>query len=176
MLELLEKSEEETQILEAIRKKYNISQERFIDGYHFAVSCNEGVSRVESYEIAFGVDKASATRSATNLFRSKWIQDLIRYTMIPDETMYLQNRSDVIKRLMDIVNDERASYREKTDAAKALQPYIKEVKVGINIEAELSLNEGNDIMTQFIGAIDKLVGEKKMIDNNKNIIDVEMIE
>lgn len=176
MLELLEKSEEETQILEAIRKKYNIAPERFIDGYNFAVNCNEGISRVESYEIAFGVDKASATRSATNLFRSKWIQDLIRYTMIPDETMYLQNRSDVIKNLMDIINDERASYREKTDAAKALQPYIKEVKVGINVEAELSLNEGKDIMTEFVGAVKSLVGEKKMIDNKGDIVDVEMIE
>lgn len=176
MLELLEKSEEETQILDAIRRKYNITHERFIDGYHFALNCNEGISRVESYERAFGVDKQSATRSATNLFRSKWIQDLIRLTMIPDETMYIQNRSDVIKRLMSIINDDRSSPREQTDAAKALQPYIKEVKIGVNIEAELSLNEGKDIMTQFVGAVEKLSDQGKMIDNKQNIIDVEMIE
>ncbi len=176
MLELLERSDEETGILEAIRRKYNISPERFIDGYNFATEVNDGKSRVEAYEIAFGVDKASATRSSTNLYRAKWIQDLIRYTMVPDEVQYVQNRTDVIKELMDIINDRLSSPREKTDAAKALQPYIKEVKIGINVEAELTVNQGEDKMTQFVDAITTLVGQNKMISNKGEIIDVEMME
>ena len=176
MLELLEKSEEETKILEAIRRKYNIPQERFIDGYNFAVEVNDGRSRVEAYEIAFGVDKSSATRSATNLYRSKWIQDLIRFTIIPDEVQYIQNRTDVISELMRIINDGMSSPREKTDAAKALQPYIKEVKIGINIEAELTVNDGDDKMTQLVDAIGLLSSQNKMISNKGEIIDVEMIE
>ena len=176
MLELLERSDEETGILEAIRRKYNISPERFIDGYNFALEVNDGKSRVEAYEIAFGVDKASATRSSTNLYRAKWIQDLIRYTMVPDEVQYVQNRTDVIKELMDIINDRLSSPREKTDAAKALQPYIKEVKVGINVEAELTVNQGEDKMTQFVDAVTALVGTNKMISEKGEIIEVEMIE
>jgi len=176
MLELLERSEEETKLLEAIRRKYNITPERFIDGYNFAVEVNDGKSRVEAYEIAFGVDKASATRSATNLFRAKWIQDLIRLTLIPDETMYIKNRSDTIKELMKIINDPIASPREKTDAAKALQPYIKEQKVGIDLNAQIEVNEGEDTMTKLVSAIGLLTQSGKMISNKGEIIDVELME
>ena len=176
MLELLEKSEDETKILEAIRRKYNIAPERFIDGYNFSLEINEGRNRVEAYEIAFGVDKESATRSATNLFRAKWIQDLVRLTLIPDEINYTTNRADVIKQMMDIINDDISSPREKTDAAKALQPYIKEQKLGIDLNAQLDINEGEDTMTKFVTAITQIVGAGKMISNQGEIVEVELIE
>jgi len=35
--------------------------------------------------------------------------------------------------MMEIINDPISSPREKTDAAKALQPYIKEQKLGIDL-------------------------------------------
>ena len=176
MLELLERSEDETKLLEAVRRKYNIKEERFIDGYNFALEINEGRNRVEAYEIAFGVDKTSATRSATNLFRAKWIQDLVRLTLIPDEVNYVSNRSDVVKQMMDIINDPISSPREKTDAAKALQPYIKEQKLGIDLNAQIEIEAGEDTMTKLVSAIGQVVGAGKMISNKGEIVDVELIE
>lgn len=164
----------EAKWLEGIRTNYKITHERFQSGLEFASLVVDGESKVVAYQKAFNTSREFAVSSSTTLFRSKWIQELIRYMQTDDGVEYISEVKQTIAVLMQIIKDPRASYREKTEASKALQPYIKQERAKLEIDIKQSMNE-TTIMDKVIALANDLAGQGKMISTSGEVIDATLI-
>lgn len=174
-IEVTEEQTIEAKWLEGIKNHYRITDERFKSGLEFASLVVDGEAKVVAYEKAFKCDRQFAISSATTLFRSKWIQELIRYMQTDDGVEYITEVKKTIAVLNGIIQDPRATYREKTEAAKALQPYIKQERAKLEIEMNVKSEEGS--MIDKVVALAKSLAENgKMISRTGEIRDAELIE
>ena len=176
LIESMEIEQDHKKMLVKLKGEFNVSEERIVFGYNFASLINEGFSRVEAYQIAFGVDKKTATSCATNLFRAKWIQKLMRLTVIEDEILYKELRSETIKTLTDIANSAKSTTKETIDAIKTLTPLIREQKQSIRIDTDITIEPGVELMQNILLAINNATSQNKMISQKGELIDVKIIE
>lgn len=174
-IQIIEEQSIEAKWLEGIKNNYRISDERFKAGLDFASLVVDGMSKVQAYEKAFGTSREFAISSSSTLFRSKWIQEIIRYMQTDDNIEYISEVKSTIAVLHGIVKDPRASFREKTEAAKALQPYIKQERQKLEIEMNMKTDEGS-MVDVVVNLAKKLAGEGKMISKSGEIIDAELID
>lgn len=162
--------------LVAIQKKFNIPEDRFVKGVLFAHYITEGDNKTVAYQKVTGCDKDKARQNSGSLFKGKWIQDLIRFMTPDDNTLYIGDIKTIIATGMDIINDKGSSAREKTDAMKALQPYIKQAKLALEIEENIKISMGESTVTKIDTQLKQLVGFGKMVNEDGDIIDVDYIE
>ncbi len=159
-----------------IKKKFGIKDDSFEQGIIFAQLVVDGMSRKKAYEQTFNVDKDNAQANASSYFRRKWIQELIRYLTPNDSTLYIGEIKTIIDRGMSIIRDGRASNREVTEAMKALQPYLKQEQVKLALELDASVGEGIGAIQSLMQGINAITEQRKMIGNNGEIVDVELID
>lgn len=162
--------------LVAIQRKFNIPEDRFVKGVLFAHYITEGDNKTVAYQKVTGCDKDKARQNSGSLFKGKWIQDLIRFMTPDDNTLYIGDIKTIIATGMDIINDKGSSAREKTDAMKALQPYIKQAKLALEIEENIKISMGESTVTKIDTQLKQLVGFGKMVNEDGDIIDVDYIE
>lgn len=166
----------EAKWLDGIKKHYRIKDDRFNAGLEFASLVVDGTAKVVAYEQAFKCDRKFAVSSATTLFRAKWIQELIRYMQTDDGVEYISEVKQTIAVLMQIIKDPRASYREKTEASKALQPYIKQERAKLEVDIKADGEDVKGMISGLVDATKTLASQDKMISPAGEIIDVDLIE
>ena len=159
-----------------IQKRFAIPDDRFLKGVLFAHYITDGDSKVVAYQKVTGCDKDKARQNAGSLFKGKWIQELIRFMTPDDNTLYIGDIKTIIATGMDIINDKGSSAREKTDAMKALQPYIKQAKLAVEIEENIKVSMGESTVVKIDSQLKQLVGFGKMVNEDGEIIDVQYVE
>lgn len=174
-LTLTEEQTVEAKWLEGIKNHYRITDERFQSGLEFASLVVDGVAKVVAYETAFKCSREFAVSSSTTLFRAKWIQELIRYMQTDDSVEYISEVKHTIAVLMQIIKDPRATYREKTEASKALQPYIKQERAKLEIDLTMRTDEGS-MIDKVVALAKGLANQGKMIDKSGDIVDAVLID
>jgi len=162
----------------SIKRKFNIPDDRWDKGVLFAHYITEGHNKVAAYELTTGCNKEAARRNAGSLFKGKWIQELIRFMSPDDCTLYVGETRDIIAAGMEIIRDRGSSNREKSDAMKALQPYIKAEKLRLNddLSKDNQLTEALSFMSKVVEATKELATRDKMVSSDGRIVDVEIIE
>lgn len=168
---------EDKDALDIIRSRFNIEEKRFLMGVDFASKILDGdMSKNLAYVEAFGVDKETARTLSSQLHRAKWIQELLRYLRPDQDTLYTGEIKDIIKNGMEIIRDNRASNRDKSEAMKALQPYLKEEKLRLEVDITHEVKESTSVVTKLNDKILQLASIGKMLNEAGDIIDVELIE
>jgi len=161
----------------SVRAKAKVDDERFKGGIQYSHLVIDGVKPNQAYMKVFGVDANKARTVSSQFHRSKWVQQLILFLTPDDGTINQSQCRTVINRLMAIIESERTSPREKTEAAKALQPYIKQEK---KVENEFNFNHNEVSVTEqasakLLNGIEQLANSGKMVGENGDIIDVPII-
>jgi len=162
--------------LEAFRKQFNIEdKEKFSKAVLFCEKILDGTKQSQAYAEAFGVTIEKARTVASQFHRGKWIQELLLF-MKPDErTLYFGQRKRIIEVGLQIIDDRGASRRDKIEAMKALQPYIKQDKIEED-EKLIVTNLGESISDTIDKKLELIASQGKMLDADNNIIDVTYIE
>ena len=167
---------EDKDAIEVIRKRFNIEEVRFGYGIEFVQYILDGDSKNKAYSKAFDVEPDKARMYSSQFHRGKWIQELIKYLRPDEDSLYLSEIKKIIGAGMAIVNDTRSSPREKTEAMKALQPYIKAENQRLEIDLQVTETTGASIVSQLTDKIALLASNGKMIDETGEVIDVFEIE
>lgn len=167
---------EDKDSLEVIRKRFNVEEVKFQKGLEFVQLVMDGTSKNKSYVEVFKVDTETAKKVSSQFHRGKWIQALIAYLRPDEDSLYFGEIKAIIAKGMEIVNNPRSSAREKTEAMKALQPYIKAEHAKIEIDVNVATTTGDSIVTQLTDKIAMLSHAGKMVDESGEIIDVKPIE
>jgi hypothetical protein len=171
-------TEKDKEDLVLLQQRMNIDEDKFWKGVHYAQRIQDGLKQNAAYAEAFGVDSKIASKTSSQFHRGKWVQELIRFFRPDEETLYIGEIKTIIAQGMQIVKDPRSSNREKTEAMKALQPYIKAEKLEqINIE-EMNVVQttGESIVHTLDQKLQAIADDGKMVDENGDIIDVTPIE
>ncbi len=169
---------EDKEALKQIRHKFNIDETRFLSGLTYVGhTLDATMSKTKAYALAFNVDGTTAAKVSAQFHRGKWIQELIAYLRPEDNSLYMSEIKRIIGTGMSIVNDNASTHREKIDAMKALQPYIKaEKKINEFTLAADPNSVAASVVTQLGEKIELLAGLGKMVNEDGNIIDVTLIE
>lgn len=135
----------------------------------------DGQPKSTAYRDVFGVTIEQARTTSTQFHRTKWVQELILFLRPDEQSLYFGERKRIIQAGMAIIDDPRASHRDKTEAMKALQPYIKQEKIDneLNVKVE---TVGETISESINKQIEELAAKGKMINDSGEIIDVSVIE
>lgn len=167
---------DDKQDLELIRNRFRIDEDRFKFGVTFASLIVDGVSSKRAYEQTFNVDKEKAISNASSFHRAKWIQELIRFMRPNDDTLYIGEVKTIIQRGMEIIRDRRSSPREVTEAMKALQPYIKQEQLKIDLNMDKETSDGLTTIANVMQGINSLSLNNKMVGKSGDIIEVELMD
>ena len=162
--------------LEVLRKRLNVEETKFQKGLTFVQNVLDGETKNKAYVIAFGVDTDTAKKVSSQFHRGKWIQALIAYLRPEEDSLYIGEIKTIIAKGMEIIKNPRASAREKTEAMKALQPYIKAERVQLEVDVDITDTTGASIVSQLTDKIALLANNGKMVGNNGEVIDVKPIE
>ena len=167
---------EDKEALKQIRQRFNIDEERFIKGLSYVGYTLDGtMSKTKAYAEAFKATPLEAAKVSSQFHRAKWIQELIMYMRPEDNSLYMSEIKRIIGTNMAIINDVGATHREKIDATKALQPYIKAEKKMIEFNYNTEDSTGQSLVNQLGAKIDKLVAAGYMVNEEGNIVDVKLI-
>ena len=161
--------------LETVRKQLNIEPDRFYKAVKFCELVLDGTRKTDSYMQAFSVSKATAETTASQFHKSKWVQNLILFLRPNEHTLYFGERKRIIQAGMAIIDDRGASNRDKTEAMKALQPFIK-AEMADNEEKDTTENVGETTSQNLSRQIAILASKGLMINDSGDIIEVELIE
>ena len=161
--------------LEAFRKQFNIEPLRFDLAVQFCEKILDGGVKSKIYAEVFNVSIDEARKVASQFHRSRWVQELILFLRPDEQSLYFGERKRIIQAGMAIIDDPRASHRDKTEAMKALQPYIKQEKIDQEMTVKVETH-GETISESITNQIERLALAGKMIDDSGNIIDVQVIE
>ncbi len=93
-----------------------------------------------------------------------------------DGVEYISEVKQTIAVLMQIIKDPRASYREKTEASKALQPYIKQERAKLEIDMRVDVEGASSTIDRLVGLAKELANNGKMINSSGEIIDATLID
>lgn len=162
--------------LESFRKQFNIEPEKFKKAVKFCeevIDAKEPKNRI--YSRIFEVPIAEANKVASQFHRAKWIQELILFLRPDEGSLYFGERKRIIAAGMAIIDDPTESARNKTEAMKALTPYIKQEKLEneINVQVE---TKGESISAGITKQLSELAEQGKMINDAGEIIEVQVIE
>lgn len=163
--------------LDSLRRYLNISDvDRFNKGVAFVNSCLDGEKQYKAYMIAFNCTKEEAQKNSSSFHRSKWVQEIFKFYKPEEGSLYIGEIQDIIREGMRIIRDPLETSRNKTEAMRALQPYIKAEKAEAedNISKDPSASES--AINKLTEQIETLVDNGKMISPDGNVIDVDFIE
>jgi len=167
---------EDKEILKTIRSKFNIDEPRFLMGLTYVgLTLDGNMSKTKAYSQAFKADAATAAKVSAQFHRAKWIQELIMHLRPADNSLYLSEIKKIIGTGMTIVHDSSATHRERIDAMKALQPYIKAEKLVQNATGDMAESEVLSVIAKLDNSIKLLASAGKMVNENGEIIDVTLI-
>ena len=161
--------------LEAFRKQFNIEPVRFNLAVKFCEMVIDGGVKSKVYAHVFDVPLEKARTVASQFHRTRWVQELILFLRPDEQSLYFGERKRIIQAGMNIIDDPRASHREKTEAMKALQPYIKQEKIDQEMTVKIE-TQGETISESITNQIAELAERGKMIGDDGKIIDVMVIE
>jgi len=167
---------EDKEALNVIRDRFKVKADRFEKGLEFVQLVLDGMSKGKAYSTVFEVDSKKASTVSSQLHRSKWIQELIKYLRPDEDSLYFGETKRIIGRGMEIINNPKSSNRDVTDAIKALQPFIKAEKQRLEVDITIAENTGASIVTQLNDKIALLADAGKMVNELGEVIDVELIE
>jgi len=174
--EITEFVEESKLELESFRRQFDIEEDRFYKAVTFCeeiIDAKEPKNRI--YARVFGVPKEEANKVASQFHRAKWVQELILFLRPDEGSLYFGERKRIIAAGMAIIDNPDESARNKTEAMKALTPYIKQEK----LENELNINvetKGESTAAGITKQLEDLAEQGKMIGDDGKIIDVVVIE
>jgi len=168
---------DDKEALRQIRQKFNIEEGRFLKGLTYVGLTLDGtMSKTKAYATAFDAKAEEASKVSSQFHRAKWIQELLLYMRPEDNSLYLSEIKRIIGTNMAIINDKTATHREKIDATKALQPYIKAEKKIMEMNYSQADTTGQSLVAQLGAKIDLLVNAGYMVNEEGNIVDVGIIE
>ncbi len=168
---------EDKEALKQIRAKFNIDEPRFLMGLTYVgLTLDGNLSKTRAYSQAFDTDGETAAKVSAQFHRAKWIQALISYLRPEGDSLYLSEIKTIIGTGMGIIHSNQSTHREKIDAMKALQPYIKAEKKMVDLSEGTAETVGMSIVTQLERKINDLVMAGKMVNEMGEIIDVVAIE
>ncbi len=170
---------DDKEALKEIRAKFGIDEPRFIIGLEYVgLTLDATMSKTKAYATAFKVPKETAAKVSSQFHRAKWVQELIAYLRPKDNSLYLSEIKRIIGTGMEIVNDPEASHRNKVDAMKALQPYIKAEKLAGQIPegALMADTTGMTVVNQLAEKINILVQAGKMVNEQGDVVDVCLVQ
>ena len=188
-----EANEEMNMELESFRKQFNVTApKKMIDENpdvnidelnrrYFALAvlfCEkilDGEPKSKAYQEVFNVSLDKARTTASQFHRSKWVQELLLFLRPNEHSLYFGERKRIIQAGMQIIDDPRASNRDKTEAMKALQPFIKQ-EILDNDAVDNIDKIGDTVSAEITKKIAELALVGKMIGDDGKIIDVQMIE
>jgi hypothetical protein len=177
MGELIKMDETRHEELMSLRRYLGISDEdRFERAVKFVELCLDGEKKNKAYMQAFECDKGHADRNASSLHRSKWVQEIFKFMRPEDNSLYIGEIKQIIAEGMRIINDPLESARNKTEAMRALQPYIKAEKAEEQAGIEKEKGTGESMSAKLQEQIDQLAAAGKMVTPEGEIIDVDVIE
>lgn len=119
--------EEVTEILSQIKEYYKIDDDRFIRGYIFARGILDGMTTNSAYAEAFEVSHHMAKGLSAQLYRTKWIQAIIKELEVDVESRdrdYIQEAKETLSAVMAESKDEKSLVA----AARAMGSLIKDTK------------------------------------------------
>jgi hypothetical protein len=162
--------------LESIRKTLNVGDfERYYRAVNYCEKVLDGMPQSKAYAEAFDLDIAKAKTVSSRFHRSNWVQELILWMKPDDQSLNIGQIKRVIEEGMRIIDDITASNRDKTEAMKALQPYIKAEKLEQELRAqEASISE--TVAQSIDKKIEDLAERGKMIGENGDIIEAVLID
>ena len=166
-----ELSEDEEKALLEIREKFRIEPVRFRQGFFFCMEVLAEETRVDSYMKAFEVDREKASTLASQLYNSKWIQ-AIAEIMTPDVSIIDAEHLVAIKEEMATIMVSGEETKDKIAAAKVLESVIKKREKKKTTEEESVGLQASDVVQMLLQVT---AGAQKMIGNNGQIIDVEVM-
>ena len=89
-----------------VKSQFNIEEERFMKGHKFALLISDGVRANTAYAEAFEVPFSKAKGLSTQLYRSKWIQELLEIMKVGIELRDREHLEE-IKDRMSIILDKK---------------------------------------------------------------------
>ena len=161
--------------LEGFRKNFNIDPEKFVKAVKFCEKILDGESKSKAYADVFEVSIEKARTTSSQFHRSKWVQELVLFLRPDEQSLYFGERKRIIQAGMAIIDDPRASHRDKTEAMKALQPYIKQEKIDNELNVKIE-TVGETTSESINKQLEDLASKGMMIGDDGLIIDVSVIE
>jgi len=116
-----------TENLMEIQQRYNIDEERFLKGHKFAMMIADGERSNTAYAEAFEVPFSSAKGLSNQLYRSKWIQEIIKEISVDNELRDREHIEDIKQSMAAIMDDEKGiiDLKDKIAAARVLKDTIQ---------------------------------------------------
>jgi hypothetical protein len=161
--------------LEGFRKNFNIEPEKFMKAVKFCEKILDGEAKSKAYANVFEVSIEKARTTSSQFHRSRWVQELILFLRPDEQSLYFGERKRIIQAGMAIIDDPGASHRDKTEAMKALQPYIKQEKIDNELNVKIE-TIGESISDGINKQLEELAAKGQMIADDGTIIDVSVIE
>lgn len=161
--------------LETFRKQFNVEPDRFQKAVRFCEQVLEGGVKYKIYAEVFEVDNDKAKTLAGQFHRTKWVQELILFMRPNEHSLYFGERKRIIQAGMSIIDNASASNRDKTEAMKALQPFIK-AEIAENDNEEAIERVGESISNKLTKQIEQLAKRGLMINDKGDIIEVGLLE
>jgi len=159
----------------AIQSKFNIDEERFVQGVIFAENIVRGESANNSYALAFDCELKEANTKSSNLRNSKWIQEIIKYIKPDQETLYFGEIRQIIRKGMEIIDNPYSEVKDKVAAMNALAKYIK-TQTNKNQNEQAKISDSGKLIVELMKGIAELGLNDKMIGRDGTIIDVPILE
>ena len=162
--------------LEYLRKMLAIKDEvKFYKAVDYVRLVIDGEKRTLAYAKAFGIPISKANTVASNFHKSKWVQEIFVALRPDQESLYFGEIKQIIKVGMDIIDDKDGKPRDKIEAMKALQPYIKAEQA--KSEADNAMNTAEKTVAELLDEkIEALAKSGMMVSTSGDIIDLDEIE
>ncbi len=161
---------EQAALLAKIKTESGIPDDRFVKGTTFAYLVAAGKTRVDAYMEAFGESREKARSNASNVFRSSWIQKLIKLFEINEDLVFLPLKNLALKKAEEILNK---SDDEKIvlDAAKTILKYVTDVKKieKQTAQVEEEKDNANGILEELNKRIRELSQEGNIVTKKETI-------
>ena len=161
--------------LEAFRLHLGIAdKDRFDRAVEFVEKVIEGATKVQAYANAFNVPLQKARTVASQFHKSKWVQEIFIYLRPDDQSLYFGEVKRIIQVGMEIIDSNESSPRDKIEAMKALQPYVKAEKLAVEFQAKKE-TVGETTTERIKNMIAEISSEGRMINEKGEIIDVDVV-
>jgi len=172
MNEFMYSEKEKAEILN-IQSKYGIDKERFVKGMSFAEMIVDGSKINEAYRISFGVAQEAASRASNNLFRTKWIQELILYLRIDPEVQYHSMKQEVIETNLRMVRNVHEESKDRIGASNALAKYI--IPPASKEQVDDKAGTAELVVGKLLDKVAELAAKGQMVTPAGEIIDVKVL-
>lgn len=172
-MSLPQKSNEDTVILELekIQIQYRIDEERFLKGYSFAMAILDGEAASFAYAEAFNVPFAQAKTLSSQLYRTKWIQAIIKECEVDTELRDRESLEDV-KTAMATIMEDSPETSDKIAAARVLKDTIVSQKK----EKKEDIEQIDDRVQKILIGLKEASQKGMIVTGNSDLIETTVIE